>query len=122
MKGLKHLFLICGLLSSAVCGQSTPKQRPSVVAKCGTLSCNSSISFIPRANPRVILGVFESFHERVLNLSACGVVCQAFGFDKQEETQMPVKNTASLPAIAGGLRTLVYAEPDRRATQGMETK
>jgi hypothetical protein len=122
MKGLRYLFLMCGLLSSAVWGQSTPKQRPAVVVKCGTLSCNSSTSFIPRANPQVILVVFESFHARVLNISACGVLCRAFGFDKQEETQTLVKNTASLPAIVGGLRTLVYSEPDRRATQGMETK
>ena len=122
MKVLSYLLLMCGLLSSTVCGQSTPKQKSSVVLKCGALSCRSSLSFIPGANPQVILGVFESFHARVLNTSPCGIVCQAFRLDKQEEMQALLRSTPSLPAIVGGITTLVYVEPERHGTQGMQTR
>jgi hypothetical protein len=61
MKNAAYFLLLCGLMNSAVWGESPRKNQPSVVLKCGTLSCTASVSSIDRrANRAVELGTFKS--------------------------------------------------------------
>jgi uncharacterized protein (UPF0147 family) len=61
MKGMAYLFLLLGLLSSQVFGQSAPKNQRRVVVSCVGLSCSSSVSPAMRgAKHGVVLGSFKS--------------------------------------------------------------
>jgi len=59
MKNVAYFFLLCGLMNSAAWGESPRKNQPSVVVKCGALSCTAS-SVDRKANQAVELGTFKS--------------------------------------------------------------
>jgi len=69
MKNVGYFLLLCGLLNSAAWGESPRKNQPSVVVRCGALSCTASVSSVARrANPEVELGTFNSFpHSGIRN-------------------------------------------------------
>ena len=59
MKSVAYFFLLCGLLSSSLWGQSAPSNQRRVMVKCAALSCSSSVSVIHRASSDVVLGTFK---------------------------------------------------------------
>lgn len=87
MKRIAYFFLICGLLSPAVFGESAQRTKPVRVVKYAGFYNPAQLSATPKARPQVMVGTFGSVPARVLNTSSQLVAWQ---------TSRPAKATSQL--------------------------
>jgi len=97
MKRVGYFFLLCGLLTSTVWGQSVTANKPSrVVRNVGFYF--SSPSAIRKAQPEVKLGTFASFPARVLTISP-RLVHLASDMKEKMETRLVNTTVFASPAV-----------------------
>lgn len=70
MKRIAYFFLICGLLSPAVFGESIPRTKPVRVVRYAGFYNPSQLSAAPKMRLQVTVGTFSSVPARVLNSSS----------------------------------------------------
>lgn len=98
MKHVAYFFLLCGLLTSTVWGQSVAKSRQVV---SNVSSYFSSPSVIRKAQPEVKLGTFNSFPARVLTVSPQLVNLPTLAADTIDKMETRLLNTTvfASPAV-----------------------
>jgi hypothetical protein len=97
MKRVGYFFLLCGLLTSTVWGQSLTTNKPSrVVRSVGFYFSSPSVT--RKAQPEVKLGTFTSFPARVLNISP-RLVHLASDMKEKMETRLVSSTVFASPAV-----------------------